>query len=264
MPGSFLNGHNPLTDEISLFLLQVFIIVATSRLLAIPLKLLRQPVVISEVIGGILLGPSAIGKIPGFSDTIFPKSSLPSLKLISQFGLIFYLYLVGMELDASKMKSQFKLAAAISLAGIALPFLTGIGIAKILYDTLADQTKVSFSTFLIFCGVAMSITAFPVLARILSERQLMPTDVGQTTLAAAAVDDAIAWVLLGLVVALIKNPDSAITALYVFLATLAYAIFLWVLIRPLFVRMVKWGHEEEYYENTTVVITLLMVIVSGL
>ncbi|KAH6561777.1 hypothetical protein BASA62_009607 [Batrachochytrium salamandrivorans] len=148
--GSFLGGTNPLTDNLALFLLQVVIIISISRLVAIPLHYLRQPTVISEVIGGIILGPSVLSRFPAFKSNVFPNCCC-------QLGLVLFLFLVGLELDPTKLASQFKKSAAISLAGITLPFAAGVGVSKIIYDRYADH-NVQFTSFFVFCGVAMSIT----------------------------------------------------------------------------------------------------------
>ncbi|KAH6591075.1 hypothetical protein BASA50_009075 [Batrachochytrium salamandrivorans] len=260
--GSFLGGTNPLTDNLALFLLQVVIIISISRLVAIPLHYLRQPTVISEVIGGIILGPSVLSRFPAFKSNVFPNSSLPILSVVANFGLVLFLFLVGLELDPTKLASQFKKSAAISLAGITLPFAAGVGVSKIIYDRYADH-NVQFTSFFVFCGVAMSITAFPVLARILTERKLLKTEVGQATLAAAASDDAMAWCLLALVVALIHNPSSSIVALYVFLAVVAWAIFLWIAIRPILKYLVHRRDSREGISQSAVLATFVFVCVSA-
>ena len=258
---SFLNGANPLRAPIAQLLLQIVVIGVTSKLLAIPLKYLRQPVVIAEVVAGILLGPSALSQIPSFKNNVFPDSSKPILNVVAQLGLILYLFLVGMELDPRRIKDQLKKSVPISLSGIALPFVCGVGVSYVLYNHYPSTT--TFLTYCIFLGVAFSITAFPVLARILSERKLLVTEVGQTCLAAAAVDDGIAWILLGLSVSLIKNPDSAITALYVFFCVFAWGIFLWFAVRPLYVMAVELGNDNETYESIPVVFGLLIVLISA-
>ncbi|KAJ1550861.1 K(+)/H(+) antiporter, partial [Nowakowskiella sp. JEL0078] len=248
--GTILAGSNPFADPLSLFLIQSILIIIVARLLGVVFRYIRQPTVIAEVIGGILLGPSALGQITAYRNTLFPASSLPSLSLVANIGLILFLFLVGLELDPRSLREKYKQSLVISLAGIIVPFAISIGASKVLYDyvlvpdvnadilahTLAAQNGTQltttvfvlppFSSFLVFTGVAMSITAFPVLARILAERKLLGTTVGTSTLSAAAVDDATAWCLLVLVVALIKNPANSIMALYVFLVVVAWGIFL--------------------------------------
>jgi Kef-type K+ transport system membrane component KefB len=123
--GSFIEGENPLSEPISLFLLQVIIIVVFARALGYVLQYVRQPPVIAEVLGGILLGPTLLCRIPAFKATVFPDESLGRLKLVADFGLVLYLFLVGMELDPHKVAKDFKKSSAISIAGIILPF--GLG-----------------------------------------------------------------------------------------------------------------------------------------
>ncbi|KAI8928929.1 Sodium/hydrogen exchanger family-domain-containing protein [Entophlyctis helioformis] len=261
--GSFLSGEDPLKDNIALFLVQVLVILAVSRLIAIPLRYLNQPTVIAEVIGGILLGPSLLSRSATFKEHVFPASSLPRLKLVADFGLILFLFLVGLELDPRKIVKDLKTSASISIAGIVVPFAAGVGVSKVIYDHLADTAKVSFSSFVVFCGVAMSITAFPVLARILTERKLFKTRVGQATLAAAASDDAVAWCLLVLVVALINNPSNSVLALYVFLTVVAWAAFLWIAVRPMLVYLVNKSESNDSVSQTAVLVTFACVCISS-
>ncbi|KAJ3319157.1 K(+)/H(+) antiporter [Boothiomyces sp. JEL0866] len=259
---SFLTGMNPLSQNISLFLTQMVIIVCTSRIVRLFLQYLNQPAVISEVVGGIILGPSALSSFPAFKNTIFPATSLPLLKLVADIGLILYLFMVGTELDLVKVAKEFKQSAAISLAGIFLPFASGVGVAKLVYDLYGDSS-VPFSSFVVFCGVAMSITAFPVLARILTERKLLGTSVGNKTLAAAATDDAMAWSLLVLVVALINNPSQSIYALYVFLITAIWGILLAFTARPLFVYLINHSEAENGATQFNVFVVFMTMAISA-
>lgn len=262
-------GTNPLDDPFNLFIVQVLVIVALSRSIGYVLRYLKQPRVIAEVIGGILLGKSALGRIDSFTNTIFPKSSLDGLKLVANLGLVLFLFLVGLELDVSTLFQSAKKAASISIAGILFPFIISLGTSKALYDLimvpfLATTVKqVDFTTFAIFTGVAMSITAFPVLARILSERKLMHTKVGQLTIASAAVDDVVAWVLLIIVIALVNNTGEYIKALYVFLVTIAWSAFLLFAIRPLFRRMVLSTSHKDQISQMAVFLTFIMLLISA-
>ncbi|KAJ3000414.1 K(+)/H(+) antiporter [Globomyces sp. JEL0801] len=261
--GSFLDGDNPLKDNAFLFVVQLLIITITCRIFGFILSYLNQPSVIAEVVGGIALGPTGLSRLPWFKETFFPKDSLPKLKVVAEVALILYLFLVGMELDPVKIKNDFKKSAFISIAGILVPFATGLAVSKLIYDTYIEPS-VPLGSFLIFCGVAMSITAFPVLARILTERKLLSTSVGQSTLAAAATDDAVAWSLLVLVVALINNPDHALNAVWVFLIVAAYAIFLFVVIRPFFVYLINSSSAEHGASQSTVFIVFgVMLIFTG-
>ncbi|KAJ3356555.1 K(+)/H(+) antiporter, partial [Allomyces javanicus] len=176
---SMWDGGNPFasaSNPLPLFLVQVIVVVLMTRALSLILKYFRQPRVIAEVIGGILLGPSALGQIPGFTKALFPASSLGMFGLIANFGLILYLFIVGLELDPRMVAINLRKSVAISVAGIAVPFGAGVAVSFALYDSLMPKdTKVPFSSFFLFLGVAMSITAFPVLARILTETNLLTT-----------------------------------------------------------------------------------------
>ncbi|KAI9353589.1 Cation/H+ exchanger [Obelidium mucronatum] len=268
--GTILSGANPMSiSPVALFLIQTCLIIATSRLLTIPLKWLRQPAVIAEVLGGLLLGASCLSQIPAFKENVFPKSSMPMIKLVAEIGLIFYLFLVGLELDPVELIKTFKKSVSISVAGIAIPFALGCAIANLIYVNYADPT-VSYVSFLLFMGISMSITAFPVLARILTERKLLHTPVGQATISAAAVDDFIAWALLVLVIALINNskhgdggPQTYLTALYVCLCIIAYAVFLWMAIRPVLRRLLLASVGQEHLHQLLLFFVFLLVLFSS-
>ncbi|KAI8148858.1 Sodium/hydrogen exchanger family-domain-containing protein [Fennellomyces sp. T-0311] len=261
-PSEF-NSANPTV----LFIIQVIIILLFCRLLAIPLGYLRQPRVIAEVIAGIILGPSVLGRIPNFSDTIFPTESLPFLNLAATLGLIFFLFQVGLEVDLAVIKRDWRESLSISLAGMALPFGLGVAVSVGLYK-LQDDPDVPFSSFMLFLGVALAITAFPVLARILAELKLLRTRVGAITMASGLLNDCTAWVLLALVVALL-NSTSGLQALYVFLTTVAFGLFLIFLVRPCYRYLcVKTGSFEHgptpLLMTVTIVITLASAFVTDI
>ncbi|KAI7865090.1 Sodium/hydrogen exchanger family-domain-containing protein [Spinellus fusiger] len=259
-------GLNPsqfnASDPVVLFIIQCTIILVFCRLLAIPLGWLKQPKVIAEVIAGIVLGPSVMGRIPGFQETVFPTASLPFINLISTLGLIFFLFQVGLEVDMRVVKRDWKKSLAISVAGMALPFGLGIAASVGLYK-LQNEPSVPFSSFLLFLGVAMSITAFPVLARILVELKLLRTKVGSLTMSSGLLNDCTAWVLLALVVALL-NSSGGLDALWVFLTTIAYALFLIFLIGPLYRKLcIHTGAFENGPSPLLMTVTLMIVLVSA-
>ena len=172
--GGFLNGADPLESPVGLFLLQVVIIMATTRVLAAVLHRLKQPRVIAEILAGIILGPSGLGNIPGWLDHVFPKRSLPYLSLVANVGLVLYMYVVGLELNPTTLFHNAKHTLAISATGIVVPFLLGSAGSVVLYqhqrqrleDEKAqghDVKDVPFASFVLFTGLSMSITAFPVL-----------------------------------------------------------------------------------------------------
>ena len=151
--GSFVDGSNPLIEPISLFLLQVIIIISLARALGYLFAYVKQPAVIAEVVGGIILGPTFLSRYSTFKDTIFPDASLPKLHLVADFGLILYLFLIGMELDPMEVAKTFKKSAAISIAGITLPFAIGSGASTLIYTNYITA-DVSLVSFVLFCGVA--------------------------------------------------------------------------------------------------------------
>ncbi|KAK0267060.1 hypothetical protein LTR35_016638, partial [Friedmanniomyces endolithicus] len=192
------------------------IILIFCRLLHYPLALLRQPRVIAEVLGGILLGPSVMGRIPGFTNAIFPTPAMPGLSLVANLGLIMFLFLVGLEVDLRYFVSNWKVAVSVGAAGMALPFGLGCAIARGLYNDFQDEpgtVPIEFGTYMLFIAVAMSITAFPVLCRILTELKLLSTPVGVIVLSAGVGNDAVGWILLALCVALV-NAGDGLTALW--------------------------------------------------
>ncbi|KAJ3374472.1 K(+)/H(+) antiporter [Allomyces arbusculus] len=264
---SMWDGGNPFastSNPLPLFLVQVIIVVLMTRVLSMILKYFRQPRVIAEVIGGILLGPSALGQIPGFTKALFPASSLGMFGLIANFGLVLYLFIVGLELDPRMVAINLRKSVAISVAGIVVPFGAGVAVSFALYETLMPaDTKVPFSSFFLFLGVAMSITAFPVLARILTETNLLTTRVGMTTISAAAVDDVVAWSMLALVIAIINASDS-LTALYTFLVVLAFAAFMIFAVRPVLVKLIQRSATSSTLNEFLVFITFILIFASAM
>uniref|UniRef100_A0A6B2KY45 Cation/H+ exchanger transmembrane domain-containing protein n=1 Tax=Arcella intermedia TaxID=1963864 RepID=A0A6B2KY45_9EUKA len=224
-----MNGVPLLSADISLFIVQLIMITLLSRTLGTILKFIKQPRVIAEVIAGILLGPTAMGRIPGFTATIFPASRLNILSIVANIGLILFLFMVGMELDLSLLRKDWKKSMAISVAGMAVPFGFGAAVSVFLYQAFLVRLEEAppFSSVVLFLGVAMSITAFPVLARILTETRLISAPVGITAISAAAVDDAAAWCLLALVIAIVGSHDP-LNTLYIFLMLIGFISFMFL------------------------------------
>jgi Kef-type K+ transport system membrane component KefB len=242
---SIFNGGNPLEAPLSLLILQMLLIICMTRCFAALLVYVRQPRVIAEVITGVVLGPSALGLIPGFTETMFPPESMPILKAFADMGLIFFMFLIGIELDPSMLKSNFKNSIIISLCGLVLPFALSVPLSYLMFSTLMPpDSGVSFTSFLLFIGVAMSITAFPILARILSDQKLLHTTVGTTSISAAACGDAVSWILLALTIAIV-SAGSPLIALYVALTGAAFAIFMLWPIRILFAKLVGFIHSKR-------------------
>ncbi|CAO3566018.1 unnamed protein product [Mortierella alpina] len=264
--GSVVTGLNPTKvnpgNPFPLFVIQAVIIVGLCYLLHFGLRKLKQPRVISEVIAGIILGPSLMGRIPGFADTIFNPAGLPYLNLISTVGLVMFLFLVGLELDPALVIKRAKFSLGITFAGMALPLGVGAAVSYVLYGELDPGSQVGFGQFLLFCGVAMSITAFPVLARILAEQKLLTTKVGFLTICAGAFGDIVAWILLALVVSII-NSASKITPLYVVLLSVAWILILVFVFRPLFTFMIRVTKSQDEPSQTMMAFTLAITLISA-
>jgi Kef-type K+ transport system membrane component KefB/nucleotide-binding universal stress UspA family protein len=250
--------HDPLTR----FFAQAVAIVVASRVLGLLLKRIGQPQVIAEVIAGIVLGPSLLGAIaPGALDTLFAKQSLGPLQLLSQVGLVLFMFLIGLELDPSLLRGRGKTSVWISQAGIAVPFGLGVLLAFGLRSELSSD-DVPFPAFALFMGVAMAVTAFPVLARILSEGNLLGTRVGATAIACAAVDDIAAWCLLAFVVSVARSTGIG-GALITTVLALGYIAVMWFVVRPVLARLgARVGDRAGLTQNLVATVILLLLISS--
>ena len=192
---------------------------------------LGQTAVIGEMFAGILLGPSLLGQLfPAIESRLFPQASLPPLYLISQLGVVLFMFVVGMDVDVVRLRRRAKATVFISNAGIVVPFALGVGLAFYLHDQYAPA-GVAYLTFALFIGIAMSITAFPVLARILSERGLEKTELGNTAIGCAAIDDVTAWCLLAVALAIGQGHGFAQPLVAVILTAVVGLIAL-VVVRP--------------------------------
>ena len=249
-----------LVHPLAILLLQIITIIVAALALGSLFRKLRQPAVIGEIIAGIVLGPSLVGHyFPGFSNFLFPAASLPNLQFLSQIGLILFMFVVGMELDLQVLKTKAHEAVVISHASIVIPFTCGMGLAYFLYQSYAPA-GVHFLAFSLFIGIAMSITAFPVLARIVQERQLSKTKLGALVITCAAADDITAWCLLAAVIAIVKA-GTFISALYTIALAIIYVLLMVFVIRP-FLKKVgdKYGQKENLSKSIVSVffITLLL------
>lgn len=243
---SFLHTlqHN-LEHPLALLILQIITIIIAARLFGFICRRIGQPTVIGEIFAGIFLGPSFIGSyFPEFSIFLFPVSSLGNLQFLSQIGLILFMFVIGMELELDILKKRANDALLISHASIIIPFTLGAGLAYFLYEEFAPE-GVRFLPFALFLGIAMSITAFPVLARIIQERGMAKSKVGSMAITCAAVDDITAWCILAMVIAIVKA-GSLVSALYTIVLASIYILIMFRLVKPFLKRLGDvYSHKEN-------------------
>jgi Kef-type K+ transport system membrane component KefB len=250
------------SHPLAVFIMQLIIIIIASRICAYLFKKIGQPAVMGEIVAGIILGPSLLGMlIPGFTDTIFPASSLGNLHMLSQIGLILFMFVIGMELDINVVKRKAGTAFMISHASIVLPYALGVLLSYFLYSRFAP-TNIPFYAFSLFIGVALSITAFPVLARIIQERDMTGTKVGIIALTAAAAGDITVWCVLAFVIA-ITRAASLTGALYTILLTIVYIALMLGIVRPFLKRLVARQVKNNLIERSTLAIIFVMLLGSA-
>ncbi|HTA89675.1 MAG TPA: cation:proton antiporter [Polyangiaceae bacterium] len=247
---------------LELLILQACVIIVAARAVAFAARRLGQPAVIAEVLAGILLGPSLLGRVaPHVSAQLFPKASLAGLSLLSQVGLVFFMFLIGLELDPKLLRGRGASSFAISAAGIFVPFSLGALYALHIFAEQAGA-GVPRSSFTLFMGIAMSITAFPVLARILAERQLIRTNLGSIALACAAADDVTAWCLLAFVVSFV-HAKAAFAAVLTTAEAAAFAAFMLLAVRPLLARLAARITTKESLTQNVVAVTFVLLLASA-
>ena len=250
------NLHHPL----SILLIQIIAVLLMVRLFGFLFKHIGQPGVIGEIVAGIVLGPSVLGYFfPDVFQALFPPESLTNLELLSQVGLVLFMFVIGMELDFSVLKNKINETLVISHAGILVPFFLGIVASYWIYEEYA-AAQTAFLPFALFIGISMSITAFPVLARIIQERNMTKTSLGTLAIASAANDDVTAWCLLAVVIAIAKAGTFA-SALYAIGLTALYIMFM--VVRPFLKKVGEVYANQEVINKTFVALILLILIISS-
>ena len=225
--------HSPL-------LLQLVLILVTARACGLLLRYFGQPAVIGEMAAGIVLGPIVFGALfPEFHAALFAKASLPGLSSLSMLGLVLFMFIVGAELRAPDgVRAQLKAAGAVGFLGVLVPMVLGVGISPWLHPTLAPE-GIGFWPFALFMAAAMSITAFPVMARILKDRGMTQTRLGRLALSSAAIADVFAWIVLAFVVALIGSGEGYLGFAKTTLGLLALCALVFGALKPLFAHLLR-------------------------
>lgn len=223
---------------------------------------LKQPAVVGEMVAGIFLGPSIMGALaPGFSEFLFPKNSLNNLQFLSQIGLAFFMFIIGMELDIEKLRKKAHNAVVISHASIVFPYFLGVTAAYFLFEKFAP-TNVGFTAFALFMGIAISITAFPVLARILHERGLTKSSLGAIVISCAAFDDVSAWCILAVVIAIAKAGGIG-SAIFTIALTIVFVMIMLILVRPLLKKICNQFEQSDDLNKNLVVIVFFVMLLSA-
>ena len=249
-------------SSIGILLLQIIVILITCRLFGWLFAKMQQPTVIGEIVAGIVLGPSVLGHLlPSVSAFLFPFDSLQNINMLSQFGLILFMFAIGMELNITEVRQKLKETILISHTSTIFPFFLGMVTAYFLYNKYAYEST-PFLSFALFVSIALSITAFPVLARIIQEKGLTKTHLGTISLASAANGDITAWCLLAVVVA-IAQAGSMLSAIYNIGFSFIYLLLMFTVIRP-FLRMIGHiYHNKEVVDKGLVAFMFLLLIVSS-
>lgn len=271
--GGIISGANPTiysaSSPYTIFLLQALIIYCMASIINYPLQKLKQPRAVGDIIAGVILGPTAFGKIPNFTDTIFPKASIPGLTLVSNIGIILFLFVVGLDVDIEFMKKNMKTAVSVGFLTISVPFGIGCGISVGIYNQYRKNNtnlpEIEFTTFMVYIATAMSITALPVLARILKELDLTQDRIGIIVLSAGIFNDLIGWLLLALSVTLANSTSNPVNTVYILLLTLGWFLFIIYPVRYcLHAYLKKFTNEiEDGPNHATLTLVFGLVFISA-
>ena len=246
-----------------LLILQIGTILIVARFVGWLFGKLHQPRVVGEMLAGILLGPSLLGWLaPNISSSLFPPDSLGHLNSLSLVGLLIFMFLVGLELDLRQLRALGRAAVVTSQVSIIVPFILGSAFAVYLYPRLSDPS-VSFTGFALFMGAAMSVTAFPVLARILTERNMLRTRVGSVAITCAAVDDVTAWCILAGIVVIVRASSLELPVWLTVSGLAAFVLVMVLVVRPALRRLEMVYEKRGKLTQDLIAIILLVVLASG-
>jgi Kef-type K+ transport system membrane component KefB len=251
-----------LKEALPRLLLQIVVIIAATQFLGAIFRRIGQPAVVGETVAGIVLGPSLLGLLfPGTFQFIFPLESLANLRFLSQIGLILFMFIVGMELDSRLVRKQAFEAVIISHASILIPYTLGVAVSYFLYEKYGTG-QTDFYSFALFMGIAMSVTAFPVLARIIRDRKLTDTKLGILAISCAASDDVTAWCILAILITYI-NSGSGLNGLIVVGTMLLYVLIMLIPVR-LFLKKVQALHAKgEIGYNMLMSVVFIILLCSA-
>ncbi len=251
-----------LTHPLAKLLLQILTIIITARVFGFVCGKFGLPTVIGEIAAGIFLGPSFLAHyFPSYSSFLFPTASLGNLQFLSQIGLILFMFVVGMELDLNVLRNRAKEALLVSHASIVFPFSMGVGLSYFLYGKFVP-VGIGFLPFALFMGIAMSITAFPVLARIVQERGLSRTRIGGVAITCAAVDDITAWCMLAAVIAIVKA-GSVVNSVWTIALAIVYMVVMLGLVRPFLKKLGDIYADRESLSKPVVAVFFLILLLSA-
>jgi Kef-type K+ transport system membrane component KefB len=243
--------------------IQIGVILAVSRVVGMLFRKIRQPQVVGEMVAGILLGPSLLGwAAPALSKALFPAASLGYLNALSQVGLVLFMFLVGVSLDPAELRNHGHAALLASHVSIVTPFCMGAALALMLYRPLSTP-GISFMSFALFMGAAMSVTAFPVLARILAERNLMRSRVGLLAIACAAVDDITGWCILAYIIVFIRAEKASLPAWATIGGALAYVLLMLFGVRRLLPRFEAHFRKEGRHTESAISLMIVLALASA-
>ncbi|KAK7247584.1 hypothetical protein RIF29_42469 [Crotalaria pallida] len=254
-------GDNPLEYALPLFILQVTLVVIATRLFVFILKPIRQPRVIAEILGGLILGPSVLGRSKAFANAVFPLRSVMVIETMANVGLLYFLFMVGVGMDINAIRRVGRKAITIAIAGMIIPFIVGILCSFLLvshYDHSSNRIA-----YMLFLGVVLSVTAFPVLARILTELKLGNSEIGKVALSSALVNDVCSWLVVAVSIALVENQKPTLASVMVVVSSVAFIAFYAFAVRPVISWIIRKTPEGESFSDFYICLILAGVMVSG-